>query len=467
MAFMGSKAPSAILKKEAPKSQTSDHNTEQSERRVSWGNYRVREYLSIRGEESPIGPLIEAEDLISAPLSSNSHSSSDLPMVTPPPAGRVSLHMNVETTPDDANVSFSERWVPLADEFQNDCPEQCLEKLVRPSTPRLAERKSSIMKAATPIRKSGTPSLPNTPSQDPAYLLSCFNTPPHPSFYTPSPARSRLSSGHFSEPSTNTPIVRQLVKKQDDEMRKIIQGLRETEQSVKESISKVRIMIEECEKGVDNLHIERERVKQRLAAATESLRCRLAENEQVTTQRHCERLSLVIGLLSSIESWKLLCSVRSEEGEVENYTYQTGFYGPAVGKTVRLRVVLGEVTFGEVAVDEEMFPSPPLQSLAKTLLPPYLSHFKSKTHNQSRNTILDLAAHCVDKLLACFLSFEKMYRDFNIISVKISDQKFVTKFSFGASRTLMATTSLLTLESKLEKNEGDMYTLAVAHFTRQ
>jgi hypothetical protein len=250
-------------------------------------------------------------------------------------------------------------------------------------------------------------------------------------------------------------------------MRKIVQGLREMEQSAKDSISKVRVMIEECSKGVNNLHIERERVKQQLAAATESLQSRLEENEHITNQHHCERLNLVIGLLSSIDSWKLLCSVRSEEGEVENYMYRAGFYGRIVGKTVRLRVVLGEVTFGEVIVDEGMFPNPLLQSLANSLLPPYLSHFKSKTHNQSRNTILDLAAHCVDRLLTCFLGFQKMYRDFTIISAKISDQKFVTKFSFGASATLMATTSPLTLKSKLEKNEGDIYALAVAYFTKQ
>lgn len=466
MAFMGSKAPSAILKKEAPKSQSSDHATEPSERRVSWGNYRVREYLSIRGEESPVGPLIEAEDLISAPLSSNSHSSnSDQPMITPPSACKDASHMNTEITPDDTTVSFSKGCPQLTEEIHDDCPEQCLEKLVLPSTPSLAVRKSSsIMKVATPIRKSGTPSLSNTPSQNPAYPLPSY-TPS--SYHTPSPSRSRLSSSHFSEPTTATNTPRQVVKQQDDDTGRRIQGLRELEQSAKESISKVRIMIEECEKGVENLHIERERVKQQLAAATETLQCRLEENEQVTTQSHCERLSMVISLISSLESWKLLCLVRSEEGEVENYAYRAGFYGPAVGKAVRLRVVLGEIAFGEVIVDEEMFPSPPLQSLARTLLPQYLSHFKSKTHNQSRSTILDLAAHCVDKLLACFLGFEKMYRDFTIISAKISDQKFVTKFSFGASGTLMATTSPLTLDSKLKKNEGDIYTLAVAHFTRQ
>ena len=470
---MSAKAPSAILKKEAPKSQD---RPEPSDRRVSWGNYRVREYLSIQGEESPIGPLIEAEDLMSAPLSSNSHSStSDQPYITPP--RRVSLHMNIETTPDEAIVSFSGRWTPMPDYWKDDCPEQCSVKPALPLTPRfvgcrsIAERRG-IVRVATPIRgRSRTPSASNTPSQDaPPCLPLNLQTPPSTSLHIPfsshSSHRESLQS-HFSEPNSALPSfnMRQLLINEDDEMQKIIDGLREVEKSAQRSISTIREMKKECEKQTTNMHFERDRLRQQLAASTEELQCRMQENDLIASQRLVERMSLVNELFYLIEPWQLLCRLRGEEGEVENYGYRTGFYGKQMRGGVRLKVVLGEVTFGELAVEERVFPSPALQVLAQDLLPPYLSHFQSKTHNQSRATILDLAAHSIDRLLVCFLGFEKLHRDFNVISAKMNNQKLVTKFSFATSRVLMATTSPLTLETRLENTKGeDVYTLATAFF---
>ena len=78
---------------------------------------------------------------------------------------------------------------------------------------------------------------------------------------------------------------------------------------------------------------------------------------------------------------------------------------------------------------------------------------------------MDLAAHSIDRLLVCFLGFAKLHRDFNVISAKMNNQKLVTKFSFATSRVLMATTSPLTLETRLENTKGeDVYTLATAFF---
>lgn len=476
---MSAKAPSAILKKEVIKSQ--DHLPEPSDRRVSWGNYRVREYLSIRGEESPIGPLIEAEDLISAPLSSHSHSSgSDQPYVTP--TKRVSLHMNTETTPDEAIVSFSGRWEPAPDYWRDDCPEQCAVKPVLQLTPRFVGRRSiaekrGTVRAATPVRgRSRTPSASNTPSQDlPVCLSLNLQTPPSTPLPLPfSSSHSRHSSrresfqNHFSEPnSAITPYnMRQFLVSEDHDMQKIVEGLQNLEQSVQKSIARIREMKKECEKQTTNLHFERDRLKQQLAKSTDALQSRMQENDQIASQRLFERMSLMNDLLYSVEPWQLLCTVREEEGEVEYYGYRTGFYGRRMKGGVRLKFVSGEVTFGELVVEERVFPTPALQVLAQELLPPYLSHFRSKTHNQSRATILDFAAHSVDRLQACFLGFHKLYRDFNVISAKMNNQKLVVKFSFATSRVLMAITSPLTLETKLENTKGeDVYTLAAAFFT--
>jgi len=148
--------------------------------------------------------------------------------------------------------------------------------------------------------------------------------------------------------------MRQLLINEDDEMQKIIDGLREVEKSAQRSISTIREMKKECEKQTTNMHFERDRLRQQLAASTEELQCRMQENDLIASQRLVERMSLVNELFYLIEPWQLLCRLRGEEGEVENYGYRIGFYGKQMRGGVRLKVVLGEVTFGELAVEESL-----------------------------------------------------------------------------------------------------------------
>jgi hypothetical protein len=126
--------------------------------------------------------------------------------------------------------------------------------------------------------------------------------------------------------------------------------------------------------------------------------------------------------------------------------------------------ILLKVTTNQIMAGELMFLSQfsevEMEHMAALVLPAYLSNFKTSTLQQSRAVILDLAAASVDRLLCFLLSFLNLQRDFNVISLKKAKEKVVTKFSVGGNRFYLATTSPLTLETRVEGTTGDIYTLA-------